>query len=171
MKNKYEKYIKDLKKSIKEEEDYILWLDEYTKKNPEFTDYGWKFYSGKTTKEDESNISKIWILYDIVEEYALGNNILPISTENSEQYNVKYNDAYFRIAKTETEDGHYYYCSRVTDNDEDEFIDYKKVMEEELTDNVPHVFDRLNNEIENLVQLGISKALIEKSTIKILKRH
>lgn len=76
--------------SMIENDSYINWLIDFTNKYSSFT-------TNIINEENQNNIEKLSILYDLLEIYAEDHNIKAIQFDFGNYYNMNYNDICFEI--------------------------------------------------------------------------
>jgi len=90
--------------------DYLQWLEQFTKKHPNFTDIEWIYLNEKLTKTDSKNIKMLYILYEIISLYTQ-ENYLSSKQSYTNSHIVKKDNFYFEIGKILDEEPIIYICS------------------------------------------------------------
>ena len=156
----------ETKRKIKEERNYIEWLNKFTKKIPEFTSDGWYFFPIKIGEKEKEQVKNIIYLFEVIDNYAFSEMIIPDYKKKEIHYAFKDGNNYYHISKSIGENP-YVYCSRVAENQEDEFIDFQDVMMSEEKQANP-IFHDLNKELVHLTKLGVPQKEITENIIKVL---
>ena len=133
LKNWYKEYNEKLKieeekmKYITSSDEYISWLCNYVKEIYYFSDEDWMYFPDTMEKEDRINASKLCLLYQIIDKYAISNNINPEDGSYGNFYRVDYYDFKFDIG-VRVDDGIMFYCNEDLDQEKD-FIDFNDIIE------------------------------------------
>ena len=114
------------KEKILSSDEYILWLIEFTKDYPNFTDEDWLYKPNEISKENKNKVYDLSIFYRIIEDYASRNFILPEQTSFGNIYYIKYNNVGFGIEIADGQ-GTLFACQRINESYEN-FIDYLKIQ-------------------------------------------
>lgn len=166
--------------------EYIDWLSRFTLENQNFSDDMWLYFPEKISKEDGSRVDDLCLMYEGIDKYASENYIFPYHCDFGNFYKIKFNDVGFEIG-TLSGQGTIFFCSRVSIEDEKEFIDFNDIINNKKSDNVTtienslselseHVISLSNNgvpleAITNTLNSTLSKLHLEKevSKVKVLK--
>ena len=108
-------------------EDYINWLCNYLKDNHYFYDEDWMYFPDTMSKEDRINASKICLLYQIVDKYAISKGISPEDSKYGNFYRVSYYDFGFDIG-AKIDQGIMFFCNEDL-NENKEFIDFNEILD------------------------------------------
>lgn len=116
-----------MNKQTIEIKDYIIWLENYTKKHPTFTSDEYLFSSKKMPDIDKKNTESLGTLYELIKNYATENFILPQADQLGYHYQITYNGNSYKIGYMQ---GHefFYYCTATTPNKENT-IDFNDILE------------------------------------------
>ena len=158
------------KRKIESEElilsdNYILWLEKFTEKYPNFTDDEW-FDDNKISYEDNKNVLKIGLLFYKIRRYARDNFIYP--KDNIESYNIEHNNIGYRIGLIDGQ-GSFFFCERTTPTND--FINLSNIRENIEQPNVRNIKKRLEFLKEYLTKLlkeNIPVEAINETTQKVL---
>ena len=166
------KNLEIIRQQIISSDKYILWLEEFTNKNPNFDTRDSSFYicfRNSASNDDLKNIRNLAILYSIIFEYAKQNYIYPKIDEMGEYYyNIKYNNVGYRIGE-DSIDGTFFFCERVPIDCD--FIDFNDVMNNKVQENVHFIQQNLidlANYINYLVEAGVPEEAIKNVTLNTL---
>ena len=108
-------------------EDYINWLCNYLKDNHYFYDEDWMYFPDTMAKEDRINASKICLLYQIVDKYAISKGINPEKCKFGNYYRVSYYDFGFDIG-ARIDAGIMFFCNEDLDQNK-KFIDFNEILD------------------------------------------
>ena len=107
---------------IKNTDNYINWLENFTLKNPIFDDSF--VYNFNVDINDIENINNLRTFFDIISNYAEENNIQPLVNEESYiKYCIKHNDIYYIISRVSNVEGSFR-LERVSKNKGPEINNY-----------------------------------------------
>lgn len=85
------------KRELIEKDDYIKWLENFTKEHPMFSDDTWLYKQDEISKEDYANVVKISTFFSLIEEFADTNYISGIPCDCGESYCIEYNGKVYEI--------------------------------------------------------------------------
>lgn len=136
--------------------EYILWLEEFTKKNNHFTTESYIYYPRVFDSEESKKIEDLKIFYNNILSYGNENYIYPKTFDYGKYYNIKYNNIGYRVIILT---GNIRYsCHRIEINDENEFIDFDDVLNNKKTperDKIYLSLKLLSNFIDNMVEANV----------------
>ncbi|MBR3198600.1 MAG: hypothetical protein IKG27_01140 [Bacilli bacterium] len=114
---------------IKENEDYINWLDKYSENSPFMTNDIYLFSDADETEENKENTECIEELFNVISEYAKQNYIMPEKDELGEYYKITHNTNDYKIGYAAGEEI-FYYCSRTVfiEGQRTNVIDFKDII-------------------------------------------
>lgn len=133
---------------------YMKWLEKYTKKNSLILDDTWVFQPRKIKKENREKINKLYLLFNLICEYASENNIIFKGNELDTYYTIGYNNHYYNIGKIEGRVGEVYVCQRIKDTEE--YIDFNNIIEKNNNE-IKNNLIILEELIRNLYYMGVSR--------------
>lgn len=107
-------------------ETYMNWLINFTNESMGFTDNDWLYRKDEISEFDLNNVKKLYILYDILEDYAEKNNIEATPCDFGNLYNFIYNDICFEIGIMVGQ-GTLFFASRKEFNKELTYINYNDI--------------------------------------------
>ncbi len=128
----FEDYIKrqkereEFKKSIAYSTEYIDWLDSFTKEHGSFSTDSFLYEPEKITDEERKKVDLIEALYELTDEYADENYIMPTKTDYGAFYSIKHNGVGYFIG-FDAGQGTSFYCTRLEEPEEDA-LEYKHLM-------------------------------------------
>lgn len=143
----------EVKRSILESDNYILWLIKFTEDHPIFSSDDWIYTPNLISKEDNDNVFDLELLFEIIENFAKRNFISLYSTEWGGYYLIEYNGIGFKI-EVAVGQGTVFACERLNEVTPD-FIDFKLIQKNEELENTKEIrskFDTLNKYIKELSQ-------------------
>ena len=153
-------------------EDYIKWLLKYTY-DREWIEDKTCDYEKEHLDINKKNLSRLCILFEIVEDYAQKNYISPLSVSPfSDSYRIKYNGVGFKIGVM-TGQGTYFYCNRIEIENANEYIDFIDIINNVKQENVDFItksLKELEDEIKKTYKKGIPIREIEKTTNETIKK-
>lgn len=123
--------IEEQKQEMSSNVDYINWLNRFTLDKEGFSSDTWLYNPEELTDEDNKNVDKLFILYEIVNEYAFLNNIKSLPCDFGNYYLVRLDDFGFELGILIGQ-GTIFYCKRVSIENESNFIDYKKIVNNKI---------------------------------------
>lgn len=157
MNNYFENILNQRKESIKmsSNDDYIIWLENFTSKYSKFSDDDWLYCPEKISEIDQNNVKKLNLFFDGIETYASKNYIYPTPNEWGSFYSIKYNDVGYNIGLAVGQ-GVIFYCERtqVIDGYLD-FMDIINDKKQKNSDSIRNELDKLSQSIKNLINNGI----------------
>lgn len=156
-----------MKKQINKQ--YIEWLEKFTIKNPSFSNQDWIYGFESLNDNDRANIQSFHLFCEQVEQYAINNNLNVDKTKMGTFYNLRTNNADFRICSIEGKHK-LYFCNRVNFDKDYNIINCNDVLNDDL--------NKLSNDIVKLYEKGVSiqdisdtcQNTVEKIKIKALKK-
>ena len=173
--------IKDTKKSELRKQEinckpkYILWLQEFTKRFPQFVDYEFVYDRKKITSNDFTNVHNLSLLYEVVERYAKENYLYVVKDDFSAEYKIKFGNIGYKIGVVNGQDT-YYYCVRI-DNPDNNFIDFNDIMNNNKQAHTDFITNKLN-ELANIItyyhEMGIPLSTLKQvinSTLQNIKEQ
>ena len=173
-----EKWIREKKerdaklKSIFSSYDYMNWLNSFTANNKGFSDEDFLYFPEKISKEDLDKVNNLGLFFEGIEKYADKNYIYPTMYEYQSYYGVKdnVNDAYYKIGVIEGQGGSFF-CERVEDTSELDFIDFNDIMNDKIRDNVKKIetdLDNMSNLISFIHEKGVPLEAIKETFDKTI---
>lgn len=154
-----EKLLKQRKEKILESEEYISWLEEYTREKNKIT----------TDEPYDENIESLEALYLVIEDYAEENYIFPSKTTFGYYYTVEYNDQKFNIGYM-TGQGLLFYCERTEEESKIDFNDILEGKKQLSTELIKLKLDKLNL-LVNELSLTFPEENLVREVIKIYQRR
>lgn len=101
------KYIEEFKTKIERLEskrrevintdNYIKWLEEFTKEHPTFNDQNWLYRPEEISKEDNQKVDMLSTFYSAIDVYARANYIYPTPCDFGGYYSIGYNGKVYEI--------------------------------------------------------------------------
>ena len=134
LKNWYKEHSEKLKideekmKDIVSNDEYITWLCNYLNENHYLSDDDWMYFPDKIKEEDRINASKMCLLYQIVDKYAINNNINPVDDRYGHSYIIGYCDYVFDLG-VRLDEGVKFYCIEGFVYNNSELIDFNSLIE------------------------------------------
>ena len=129
---------------------YILWLENFTKVYPKFTDDLHEHYPDELTADDCQKISDLYLFFKGIDDYA-SKNLISSQTEElsfpNEYYVIVYNNIYYQIGIVSGQ-GTFAYCDRIK-NPSTQVLDFNDVINNKQAKN----FAVISKKIENLTQI------------------
>lgn len=143
--------------------EYIDWLSHFTIENQNFSDDMWLYFPEKISKEDGSRVNDLCLMYEGIDKYASANYIFPYHCDFGNFYKIKFNDVGFEIG-TLSGQGTIFFCSRVSIEDEKEFIDFNDIINNKKSDNVTTIENSLSELSEHVISLSNNGVPLEAIT-------
>lgn len=143
--------------------EYIDWLSRFTLENQNFSDDMWLYFPEKISKEDGSRVNDLCLMYEGIDKYASENYIFPYHCDFGNFYKIKFNDVGFEIG-TLSGQGTIFFCSRVSIEDEKEFIDFNDIINNKKSDNVTTIENSLSELSEHVISLSNNGVPLEAIT-------
>lgn len=160
----------NITKNIIKNDDYINWLEKFTTKNKIFNSDDWLYCPNKISEQNLNNVDKLKNFFEVIENYANDNYILPTPTEFGIVFEIKHNNVGYKIGMMSGQ-GICYYVVRIEKNIDD-FIDYNLIKEANLTNRALMIKNKLGileKFINNLVDEDVPVEAIVETTNKTLK--
>lgn len=154
-----ERLLKQRKEKILESEEYISWLEEYTKEKNKIT----------SDEPYDENIECLEALYLVIEDYAEENYIFPSKTTFGCYYTVEYNDQKFNIGYM-TGQGLFFYCERTEEESKIDFNDILEGKKQPSAELIKLKLDKLNL-LVNELSLTFPEENLVREVIKIYQRR
>lgn len=103
----------EMQEHLLSNDDYLIWLDIFTKSHGNFTTDEWDYNVNDINKDDMNKLKLFKYLFEGIKEYAMENAIRPIREGSfySEMYKLHYNNNYYLIGLVVGQ-GSYYFCQR-----------------------------------------------------------
>ena len=95
-----------------ENDDYIIWLEEFPLKYPSFYNDDWDYSKEQLTQKDKENLSALNMLYEIIDDYARGKNPEENYNDSKLSYYIKHDKTIFEIGFM-PQQGTAFFCNRV----------------------------------------------------------
>lgn len=159
-------------KSIFSGYDYMNWLNSFTANNKGFSGEDYLYFPEKISKDDLDKVNNLGLFFEGIEKYADKNYIYPTMYEYQSYYGVKdnVNDAYYKIGVIEGQGGSFF-CERVEDTSELDFIDFNDIMDDKVRDNVKKIetdLDNMSNLISFIHEKGVPLEAIKETFDKTI---
>lgn len=141
---------------------YILWLENFTIKNPSFVDNAWFYCPNKIPKEDYERVEELSSFFRGIAEYAERNFISFYYDDYDTYIFIKFNNIGYKIGVMSGQ-GNIFYCERVNISSDNIFIDFNDIMNNKKQENIDYIckkFDSISSIIEELLKMGVSKEAI-----------
>lgn len=120
--------------SMTSDYEYINWLCSYLKENHYFCDEDWMYFPDTMSEDNRINASKICLLYQIVDQYAIKKDINPEDSKYGNFYRVNYYDFGFDIG-VRVDSGVMFFCNEDLDENK-EFIDFNEILDVKIKEKV-----------------------------------
>lgn len=183
-KNKFEKELNKKKTSLLDNDDYFIWLNEFSNKYSIFTDS-----TDLNIKEnDETNVKNLYVLYNLIKQYAYSKGIEVYDFEKN--FGIYYNfinmDIPYEIGVAKLNDRLVYFCNRCDYSENKNFINIRDIKNEyllnkqlkeeykvkELLKLKKKIIKLLENDIkEKEILLSIEDGINEYKTKQIVKKY
>ena len=165
------------KNAILSNTDYIIWLEKFTTKYPDFNNEIFYYQKEKLSKEDIKNGEMLPIFYDAIENYAEQNRIEPINVSGNfqdEYYQLKFQGVGFHIGCM-CGQGTLYYVEKKTPTTnfidfEDILISKRKTFRNQVSNNLEKL-TKLIHEIADSTPLDEISKTTENTIQKILQKR
>lgn len=154
---------KDIKELTSNEE-YIKWLNEFSKDHKGFMSDDWQFSSDKISKLDQKNVLRTFILFEAIKKYATENFIYPNTYSCGVLYRIKFNNVGYEVGTFEGYET-LYYVNRVELEYEKFYIDFKDIInnvKQPHTDEMNSKLNDIKERIEYLYKNGVPIEKIER---------
>lgn len=149
--------------------DYILWLENFTKFHPKFTDDLNEHYPDELSAEDSQNISNMYLFFQGIDEYA-NKNFISSKIEDiyfpNEYYVIAYNNIFYQIGLVSGQ-GTFAYCDRIKSSSH--FINFNDIISNKPAENLELINQKLN-ELCKLVQSLHSLSVPSEIIIKTVEK-
>lgn len=182
MKEFIDNYIeKEIEKNEKSEKiisnnEYMLWLENFSSKHNNFCDDYWIKPNNNITEEDIQNVKNLSILFEAISNYANDNFIEPIYYSLGEYYYIKFNDTFYQIGIM-TWEGTLFFCDKAKKCDK-KYIDFSDIRNNKKGQNINLIKNKLMklselivNMSEENVPLKAITATAEKTVQKVLNKR
>ena len=152
---------KKMSNNLINNDDYINWLDDFTKVHPEIIILeipNINYYCG-ISLDEFVNISFLSDFYKLISKYARKNYIFPNAFDDYENYYViKVYNVFYEIGVIiDDEQDVNFFCRRLQENDEGRyFIDFKDIKENKVRHEVLHIRKNLKKLVAVINQLILS---------------
>ena len=174
-----EKWIREKKerdaklKSIFSSYDYMNWLNSFTANTKGFSDEDFLYFPEKISKEDLDKVNNLGLFFEGIEKYADKNYIYPTMYEYQSFYGIKdnANEVYYKIGVIEGQGGSFF-CDRVEDTSELDFIDFNDIMNDKIRENVEKIengLDNMSNLVISLYEKGVPLEAIKDTFDKTIR--
>ena len=107
--------------------DYINRLISFLKEKKYISDEDWMYFPDIFKEEDRVKVAKIGLLYQVIDKYAINNNIHVNDYEYGNYYKVVFNDFCFDIG-VKLDQGIMFFCNKYTLKEEDNIIDFNNLL-------------------------------------------
>ena len=154
-----EKLLKQRKEKILESEEYINWLEQYTRNKNKFTN----------DESHDENVESLEALYLVIEDYAEENYVFPSKTTFGNYYTVKYNGVDYNIGYMAGQEL-FFYCERTN---EESIIEFKDIIEGKQKPNVELIKLKLNklNLLVNELSLTFPEENLVREVTKVYQKR
>ena len=149
----YSEYEESDTLEIKNNLEYITWIEHFTEQVPLF---GESYVSNLRYKDlldiDKINMKKIRLLYNIVSKYASYNYIYLKRNDNYSYYLIRYNNIVYEIGISTKLNGYSYYVKRLGNYIDNDIMEFKDIMEDKVSNRTSELKIRLmslNNILED----------------------
>lgn len=159
-------------KKIKENEEYIIWLDNYANTHPLFTNDQHLYSRNVMEDEEKENTESLEELYKIIQKYAEDNYLAAEKDEFGFYYQITYNSNFYKIGFMDI-DELIYYCSKFYPNNTENIIDFMNILQNKKTVNTDIIglkMQKLKIIIDEL-SLIMPEEAIDKEIKKMYKKH
>ena len=137
---------------IKNNLEYITWIEHFTEQSPLF---GENYVTNLKYKElldtDKINMKKIRLLYNIVSKYASSNYIYLKRNDNYGYYLIRYNNIVYEIGISSRLNGYSYYVKRLGDYMDNDIMEFKDIMEDKIS-NRKKMIDTKLIKLDNILE-------------------
>lgn len=157
-------------KKIVSNDKYILWLEQFTIKNPYFSDDNWKYLSD-ITLHNQSNVGKLQFLFEGIMRYASKYYIYPHIDQWGYYYPIHYQNIGYCIGKLHEQEA-LFYCERTPILEGSiHFDDIIHQRAQKQTDEIQQRFDQISQMIDQLVEMKIPSFAIKEEVCKIIDHY
>ena len=111
---------------------YLLWLEQFTLKNPCFSSDILLYSQEGITDEETDMIGDLHFLYEIIEDYANRNTLPAFNCYHGQYYKISYNNICYKIGVISGQ-GTHFFTRRVNTENKDNFIDFNIIMKERIS--------------------------------------
>ncbi len=162
---------KDRMKELVISEEYIKWLEEFTKKHPTFNDNEWLYFPEKISKEDNEMVQILSEFFSYIENFADNHYIYPSGQVREEYYSIEYNDKVYEIGVVVGQ-GAICFCNTKDVDEDARIIPYSEILNptytKTLKENVEHNLDELENFLKTLNTRKVPLGAIEQKIRVVL---
>ena len=145
-----------IRQNILNNSQYMDWLFEFTERYPAFSDCDWLYNQNAISKEDQSNIDELCVLFSIIHDYAYRNYLPSFGNGYFEYYSIVDHNVGYNIGKNLIMMGPIYGCERSEiNNDFICFDDIRNNYIKEETIKKDILLSNFEQTIENLYKSGI----------------
>lgn len=142
---------------------YLKWLETFTKEYSVFSDNDWLYRQDEISNDDKQNVECLELLYMGIEQYASKNYIYPTNSRFGNFYKIKLDSISYEIGIL-TGQGTQFFCRRVENIDEQEFIDFSDIIHNKKSihrDAIKNNLNNLSHMIVSLYESGVPLEAIE----------
>ena len=107
----------------------IIWLENFSRKYPYFSDDKWLDLHNELCNWDKKYIVNLYLLFDKIKDYANKNYLLPCECDDEERYCIEWHDAYYYVGQKK--EG--YYCRKLN-NCINDSISFDAILSDKKTD-------------------------------------
>ena len=111
---------------------YLLWIEQFTLKNPCFSSDILLYSQEGITDEETDMIGDLHFLYEIIEDYANRNTLPAFNCYHGQYYKISYNNICYKIGVISGQ-GTHFFTRRVNTENKDNFIDFNIIMKERVS--------------------------------------
>jgi len=162
---------KDRIKELVFSEEYIKWLEKFTKKHPTFNDNEWLYFPEKISKEDNEMVNLLCEFFGYIENFADNYYIYPKEGDHGRYYSIEYNDKVYEIGVVVGQ-GAICFCNTEDINEDARVILYSEMLNPTCTktnrEAVEHNLDELERFLKTLNSKNIPLKAIEQKTRVVL---
>lgn len=138
----------EMQKRMFSKDHYIKWLEEFTKKNPIFSDEDLLYHSEQMSQKDQENMSNFNLFYEGIASYAGQNYWYPKENEFGDDYQICYHKIGYKIGSMSGQ-GTIFFCIRIGNMDEvenpEEFLDFEEILQGKEQKNKAFFDERLQD--------------------------
>ena len=149
---------------MKSNTEYLIWLEKFTNKYPNFSDEDWLYHPEKISEEDLKNVNDLNILYEIIECYATENYIYPTKYKFGNSYKIKLDNKGYEIGEL-CGQGTIYFCNKINVENELDFIDYNNIINNIKINNEKHIKKTLKSLSKHIESVNKKRISLEEISI------
>lgn len=167
--NCFQSEISLFRKYIKDSNQYMDWLSKYSLKH-ESLSTGDCFSKKNISRYNRKNISRLPLLYELIDSYAKDNYIKPNSVEEGCYYAIKDRDNHYYIG-IDYSDNLKYYCVRSeSSTDEVDFSFIRFGIKIKRTIEIDYYLNELGCHIEEIINKGVPYQEVQNKTFDVIRK-